>query len=201
MSASRTLAFALSISVASACATAPPPPNDDVAPTAAVALGRLLAPLATPEVSNDLVGSSAWPGAQVREERGVVQVDFGRPAELKCGFRGRFTLTRHRDAGWRVNIDELNDGRLRYWGKAEVRPESHGLMLRLDLVVLEGTRGAELVVSGRIRRVEGRWHLEAEGTWNDGTQQVPVRVAKGLQPSPRLTRPRSPPPRTDRSFL
>ena len=186
-----------------ACATVAPdaPSTSRVAPEAAVALGRLLAPLATPSVADNLVGSSAWPGAQMREDGGVVQVDFGRPAEVRCGFRGRFSLTRQSDRSWLVSIDELSDGKLRYWGTAEVQPQANGLTLRLDLVVLEGTRGAELIVSGRIRRVAGRWRLEAEGTWNDGVSKTPVRVARGLVAKPRLTHPRNEEGPSDSSLL
>ncbi|MEL7371029.1 MAG: hypothetical protein AAFN74_19065 [Myxococcota bacterium] len=163
------------------CATVVAEPDDaQRAPEAAVALGRLLAPLATPSTARDLVGSEPWPGAQMRKNGGVVQVDFGPAAQTRCGFRGRFSLTQQADASWLVSIDELSDKGLRYWGTAEVHPDATGMMLRLDLVVLEGARGAELIVSGRIRRVAGRWRLEAEGVWNNGMTEVPVRVAQAL---------------------
>ncbi len=182
----------------SACATVVGPASGArSAPEAAVALARLLAPLAEPANTVDLVGSGAWPGAHLREDGGVVQVDFGRSAEARCGFTGRFTLTRQSDGTWLVSIDELSDGTRRYWGTAEVEPDSQGLTLRLDLVVLEGTRGAELVVSGRIRRVEGQWRIEAIGTWNDGLRKHPVRVARNLAAQPRITSPPPTPPGGD----
>lgn len=169
------------------CATVGPKAgHDGVASKAAVALGRLLAPLASPETSNDLVGSLAWPGAAVREDGGVIQVELGPRAEARCGFRGRFTVTQQTDQSWLVSVDELQDGRLRYWGTAEVQPDGHGVTLRLDLVVLDGTRGAELVVAGRIVRVAGQWRLHAEGTWNDGIRKVPVRVMRALVANPQL---------------
>ena len=184
-----------------ACATvSADPPPDRTAPQAAMALGRLLQPLAS-DAAYDLVESEAWPGAQLREDGGVVQVDFGRTAELRCGFRGRFTLTRQNDGSWLVSIDELSDGKLRYWGTAEVQPDAGGLVLRLDLVVLDGTRGAELIVSGRIRRVAGRWRLEAEGVWNDGVHKLPVRVAQGLSERPRIAAPPTDGPVSDSSLL
>ena len=183
---------AVAVSICAACATVVKEPTEaGSAPDVAVALARLLSPLASEAVTADLVGSNAWPGARLREDGGVVQVDFGQAAEARCGFFGRFTLTRHQDRSWLVSIDELRDGDLRYWGTAEVAPSDDGLTLSLDLLVLEGNRGAELIVSGRIRRVEGRWRIEAVGTWNDGARTQAVRIAKGL-----LARPsRTPPPR------
>ncbi|MEM7676457.1 MAG: hypothetical protein AAF449_10685 [Myxococcota bacterium] len=166
------------------CATVSAEPDEAPrAPDAAVALGRLLAPLATPSIARDLVGASAWPGAQMRKNGGVVQVELGSAAEIHSGFRGRFSLTQQADASWLVSIDELSDKRLRYWGTAEVQPDASGMLLRLDLVVIEGTRGAELIVSGRIRRVAGRWRLEAKGIWNNGVTQTPVHIARSLAES------------------
>ena len=185
-----------------ACVSAPTTPERRLAaPDVALALGRLLAPLASPEVAADVVRSSAWPGAQIREEAGVVQVDFGRSAQLHCGFAGRFTLTRHDEQVWRVQIDELSDGRLRYWGTAEVRPDGRGLLLRLDLLVLEGSRGAELIVSGRIRRVEGRWRLEAEGVGDTGMSRISIRAARRLAARPRWSHPRIGDGATDSPYL
>ena len=199
----RFVAIALTLS---GCATVTPPVSGaSSAPDAAVALGRLLAPLALPANAADLQGSEAWPGAYLSEDGGVVQVVFGRSAELRCGFTGRFTLTRQSNKAWLVSIDELSDGAMRYWGTAEVLPDAGGLILRLDLMVLEGTRSAELIVSGRIRRVSGRWQIEAFGTWNDGVEKHPVRVARGIGDRPILAEPDPAPPNrtrpTDRTLL
>lgn len=197
---------AVAISICTACATVVNESDQAAAaPEVAMALGRLLSPLASEAVTADIVGSNAWPGARLREDGGVIQVDFDQVAEVRCGFQGRFTLTRHEDASWLVSIDELRDGNLRYWGTAEVAQSPDGLTLQLDLLILEGSWGAELIVSGRIRRVQGRWRIEAEGTWNNGARTQSVRIAKGLVVAPQLPLPSpgspSEPAMTDKSWL